>query len=55
MKNFKPVTTGFRYGLLAISALVVILDQLSKYVIRNNFDLYEMKNFIPGSQMNTYY
>lgn len=48
MKNFKPVTTGFRYGLLAISALVVILDQLSKYVIRNNFDLYEMKNFIPG-------
>ena len=45
MKKENPMG---RYGLIALSILVVIVDQLSKFVIRNNFSLYESKNFIPG-------
>lgn len=44
-KDLNPLS---RYGLLGLSALVVILDQLSKYVIRRNFEIYEVKNFMPG-------
>ena len=33
---------------IVISVIVVLLDQLSKYLIRNNFDLYEVLTIIPG-------
>ena len=36
-----------RFGLLGISLLILILDQITKYIVRSNFTLYEVKPVMP--------
>jgi len=36
-----------RFGLLGLSLIVIVLDQISKYIARSNLDLYQMKPVMP--------
>lgn len=36
-----------RFGLLALSAILIALDQWTKAIIRNSFELYQVKPFLP--------
>lgn len=41
------ISLSCRFGLLGISCIIMILDQVSKYIVRNNLTLYEIKPFMP--------
>ena len=44
-KNIPGLSIKARFGLLFIALIIVFLDQISKYVARNNLELFEICPF----------
>lgn len=49
MTNRKPdgMLRKNRFWLLGLSLLIILLDQLTKHIVRRNLSLYEVKGFMP--------
>ncbi|WP_245866355.1 signal peptidase II [Aquella oligotrophica] len=43
----KELTKSCRMGLLGISLIVIVLDQISKYIVRGHLELYQLKPVMP--------
>lgn len=47
MENFIQLSKKVRLSLLGLSVLVIILDQLTKQLVRSSLNLYQVKSFLP--------
>lgn len=47
-EQLKSIPRGHRFWLLAISLIIILLDQLTKYLARSNLDLFQVKPVMPS-------
>ncbi len=46
--SLKRLTNTNRFGLLFLSLILVVIDQITKYIVRSNLSEYQMKPFLPS-------